>query len=131
MCLAGVAALQYGYPRLASRMVSLPEFALLLVTSLSAFVVQSEAIYLRAHKREPFLWQSSAAALLTCAGIWILVPRWGTFGAVSSYFLSTGVIGLVWATIIFQRARARRGHLHWGSNESREFPGWPEQNLDA
>lgn len=104
-CMAGILATQHLFPRLAARMVSPPLFALLLVTSLSTLVVQSQAIYLRAHKREPFLFQSFFVALLTLAGVYLLVPRWGLAGGAMTYFICSGVIALVTATFIFQKRR--------------------------
>jgi hypothetical protein len=117
VCMAGVIAFRYGYSRLAVRMVPPHEFAFLLLTSLGAFIVQSEAIYLRAHKKEPFLWQSIAVALVTCAGVSLLIPTWGTVGAVTTYFFGTGVIGSLWATTIFQTTRGRRRRAQIGESE--------------
>jgi len=35
-------------------------------------------------------------AVLTCAGIALLVPRWGTFEASGAYAFSTTIVGLPW-----------------------------------
>jgi O-antigen/teichoic acid export membrane protein len=105
LCMAGILAVQHLSPRLAARMVSPPLFALLLVTALSTLVVQSQAIYLRAHKREPFLFQSSIVALFTLAGVYLLIPRWGVVGSTVTYFVCSGVVGLGLATVIFQKWR--------------------------
>lgn len=108
VCMAAIVALQRFYPHLAHRMISPWAFVLLFIAVISMFIVQCQAIYLRAHKREPFLWQSIGTALLICLGIYLLVPRWGTFGAAAAYVFSAGVVGLPWATVIFERVR--RGH---------------------
>jgi O-antigen/teichoic acid export membrane protein len=104
-CMAGVLALPHLWPRLAGRMVSPAGFAFLLPAALGAFVIQSEAIYLRAHQYEPFLWQSIAVAVLTLCGVSLAAPRWGAVGAAATYFACTGVIGLVSATVIFRGRR--------------------------
>ena len=104
-CMSGVLAIQHVLPKVAARMVPPPLFALLLLTALSTFVVQSEAVYLRARKREPFLIQSLGVAAVTLLGVAVLVPRWGVAGSTLTYFISSGVIAIVSATAIFQRWR--------------------------
>lgn len=105
LCMVGILAVQHLFPRLAARMLSPALFVLLLATALSTFVVQSMAIYLRARKREPFLFQSLIVALFTSVGVYLLIPRWGLLGSAITYFVSTGFIGLVLATAIFQKWR--------------------------
>ena len=104
-CMGCVLAMPHIYPRLAERMLTPAGFALLLPTALGAFVMQSEAIYLRAHKYEPFLVLSVAVAVVTLIGACVLIPAWGTFGAAGTYFACTGVIGAAAATAIFQSHR--------------------------
>jgi O-antigen/teichoic acid export membrane protein len=82
-------------------------FLLLLLTALSAHVVQSEALYLRAHKVEPFLVQSIVIALATFGSILLVVRRWGTLGVSMAYFLVLGVGGLISATLIFSAMRRK------------------------
>jgi O-antigen/teichoic acid export membrane protein len=108
MCMAGLVAIQRLFPNLASRMVSPQLFVLLLITAVSTLVVQSEAIYLRAHKEEPLLWQAVAVAVLTSAGAYFAAPRWGISGACVVYFLCSGVIGVMSATAIFRAKRRSR-----------------------
>lgn len=104
-CMFGVLAIQHVMPKVAVRMVSPRLFALLLLTALSTFVVQSEAVYLRARKREPFLVQSLCVAALTLLGVVALIPRWGVAGSTVTYFISSGVIAIISATAIFQKWR--------------------------
>ncbi len=101
-CEAGVLALHYLFPRLAARMASPQVFALLLLTSVSAFIVQSMAIYLRSFKREPFLIQSVVVAALTVLLSLATVKGWGLAGITTSYLLCTGVIGLIVGLTIFR-----------------------------
>jgi hypothetical protein len=108
LCMAGVEALQHPFPGLAARMVPPQLFALLLLAGLSVFVVQCLAIYLRAHKREPFLWQSLLVAGLTSGGALLFIPHWGLSGATITYFVCTGIVGLSFAVAIFRRYRRAR-----------------------
>lgn len=107
-CMAGLLMIQRLFPTLASRMVSPQLFVLLLVTAVSTLIVQSQAVYLRAHKEEPFLWQAVIVALLTSAGAYFAAPRWGITGTCIVYFLSTGMIGVTSATVIFRAKRRSR-----------------------
>jgi hypothetical protein len=70
---------------------------------MSIFVAQAEAIYLRAYKSEPFLLQSIVVGVLTCGAALALTPIWGMTGAAVTYFLCSGLVGLVSATMVFQR----------------------------
>ena len=105
--LAFVIALPHLSSRLGSRIEPWPVFLLLLLTALSAHVVQSEALYLRAHKVEPFLVQSVVIALATFGSILLAVRRWGTLGISMAYFLILGVAGLISATLIFSGMRRK------------------------
>ena len=118
LCMAGIEALQHATPRLAARMLPPHLFALLLLAALGVFVVQSLAIYLRAHKREPFLWQSLLVASLTSGGTLLSIPRWGLSGAAITYFVCTGVVGVSFAVAIFRRYR--RDHFGRASQSYRE-----------
>jgi len=104
-CEAGVIALNYLFPRLAARMVSPQIFALLLLASISAFIVQSMAIYLRSFKREPYLVQSIIVAVSTVTLALLTAKRWSVAGVTLSYFVCTGAIGFVYAMVVFHRSR--------------------------
>ncbi|MGB9419013.1 MAG: hypothetical protein WCB58_22070 [Acidobacteriaceae bacterium] len=108
LCMAGIEVLQHAAPGLATRMLPPHLFALLLLAAVSVFVVQSLAVYLRAHKREPFLWQSLLVAGLTSGGALLLVPRWGLAGGAVIYFVCAGAIGLLSALAIFHSRRKVR-----------------------
>lgn len=112
VCMVAIIAIQRFFPALAHRMISPWAFALLFLAVIGMFVVQCQAIYLRAHKREPFLWQSLGTALFTCLGIALLVPRLGTFGAAGAYAFSAVIVGLPWATIIFYKMRRDRDRFN-------------------
>lgn len=109
VCMIGVIGIQRFFPNLAVRMVSPWIFALLFLSAVGSLIVQSEAIYLRAHKEEPLLWQAVIVAVLTSAGAYLAAPRWGIEGACVVYFICTGVIALISASFIFREKRRSRG----------------------
>jgi hypothetical protein len=82
---------------------------LFLATTLAMFIIQAFGVYLRAHKDEPFLLQSTLVAVAT---LFVSVPgasRWGEWGVAFSYLTCTGVFGLFLAATIF---RAKRAEWH-------------------
>jgi hypothetical protein len=106
-CMAGVFGLHRWFPHLAQRIVPPSVFALLLLATLGTTVVQSQAIYLRSFKREPFLGQSSAVAILTVAFCLVTVERMGQMGISLGYLICAGAIGVISGTII-QRSWTRK-----------------------
>jgi hypothetical protein len=103
VCELAVVALQHLFPRVAARMVSPQIFVLLLLASVSIFVVQSMAVYLRSFKREPFLVQSVVIAISTVFFSLLTVKTWGTAGAAFIFLFCTGIFGLISGTVIFHR----------------------------
>ncbi len=108
--LAGVLAIPYVLPGLSHRIVSWPVFLLLLLTAIGGHVVQSEAIYLRAHKCEPFLLQSIVIAIATAVGVIAFAKTSGTLGVAISSFIVLGVCGTISATTIFISKRRLWGY---------------------
>jgi len=107
MVLAGVLASPYIVPKVSRRVESWPIFLLLLLTALGSHVVQSEAIYLRAHKMEPFLVQSIVIATCTAGSVVVLAKTSGAMGVSIAYFLVLGVAGVISATSIFRAKRTQ------------------------
>jgi len=103
--LMGVLVSPYILPRISRRIEDWPIFLMLLLTALSSHVVQSEAIYLRAHKCEPFLIQSIVIATCTAASVVVLAKTSGAIGVSFAYFLVLGVAGVISATTIFRTKR--------------------------
>jgi len=93
------------WPLLPSRMLPIPWLALLMLAILLNHVVHCEALYLRAHKREPFL--ALAVSMATLTGISTLVTGrlWGAAGIVLGYFVCAGIFQLGAGTYIFVRCR--------------------------
>jgi O-antigen/teichoic acid export membrane protein len=111
LVLVGVLAMPYIYPKISQRIESWPIFLLLLLTALSSHVVQSEAIYLRAHKCEPFLVQSIVIAACTAGSVVLLARTSGALGVSLAYFAVLGVAGVISATTIFKTKRSQWAQL--------------------
>jgi hypothetical protein len=107
LVMMGVLAAPYIMPRISRRIEDWPIFLLLLLTALSSHVVQSEAIYLRAHKCEPFLVQSVVIALCTAASVVLFAKTSGAWGVSIAYFVVLGVAGVISATAIFRSKRTQ------------------------
>ena len=105
LVLMGVLAAPYILPKISSRIEDWPIFLLLLLTALSSHVVQSEAIYLRAHKCEPFLVQSIVIAFCTAGSVIVFAKTSGALGVSLAYFAVLGVAGIISATAIFRTKR--------------------------
>jgi hypothetical protein len=95
----------HSYPKFAARVLPPWAFALLLLTTIMNHVIASEALYLRSHKREPFLWQSIAVAVFLGGTTLILGKFWGVRAVTVGYFVVGGLISLMSATYIFTTKR--------------------------
>ena len=95
----------YILPRLAARVLSPWAFALLLLTTIMSHVVSSEALYLRAHKREPFLVQALTMSICISISTVVLARAAGANAVTIGYFLFGGVASLVWGTYLFVTKR--------------------------
>ena len=102
---AGVILVPHIAPKLSHRIVGWPIFLLLILTAIGSHVIQSEAIYLRSHKCEPFLVQSIVIALTMCLSVVFLAKTSGTLGVAFAYFLVLGLGGSISATAIFVHQR--------------------------
>jgi hypothetical protein len=102
-----LAIVEHRLPHLASRVLSPSIFALLLLTALLNHIIFSEALYLRAHKKEPFLLLSILVALLTGSSTLVTGKFWGANGVAIGYFLCSGVFGTAYATFIFVTLRRK------------------------
>lgn len=103
--LCGLIAVERRLPQLVQRMLPLPTLAVLMLAIFLNHLLYSEALYLRAHKREPFLVLSAAVALLCCTSTLVAGRWWGATGVTVGYFLCGGVVNLAGGTYIFVRAR--------------------------
>ncbi len=96
---------EHHFPSLASRMLPLHVFAVLLAAGFLNHLLYSEALYLRAHKREPLLILSVVVSALTAVGTIVTSRLWGAAGVTFGYFVTGGVMYLAGGTFIFVRCR--------------------------
>ena len=115
--LLGLGYITIRYPHLALRVLPLPVFGLLLATILCNHVGFSEALYLRAHKREPFLPVSIAVGILTACSTLLMGKFWGAGGVTLGYFCTGGIFGLGYGTFVFITKR-RQWHKSSAFEES-------------
>lgn len=87
------------------RVLPLLPLALLLGATVVNQIVFSEALYLRAHKKEPFMWLSVVNGVCIGLSTWLLGRSVGAFGVVTGYLVLTVVLGLGGGTWIFRRKR--------------------------
>lgn len=112
--LVGALALVFRFiPRLASRVVSLPTFSLLLLTYLLTHIVACMAYYLRAHKQEPFVWYWIWIALISCVSVIWSGKHWGAVGVTVAYFICGGLLRIAAGTyVFFKKRREWHGSLY-------------------
>jgi hypothetical protein len=93
------------FPKLASRVLPGWAFALLLLTTIMNHIVFSEALYLRAHKQEPFLIQAVTVAIMLGCATWLLGKYIGVDAVTVGYFFIGGLFGIASGTYIFLTKR--------------------------
>ncbi len=93
--------------RLAGRMLAPLPLALLVGTALINHVISSQALYLRAHKQDPFLPLSLTVGALVALSSVLVVRPYGATGLMLGYFLVYLLVGLGGGTWLFVRARRR------------------------
>ena len=103
--LCGIFGVERRLPQLIQRMLPLPILALLMLAVFLNHLLYSEALYLRAHKREPFLLLSIVVALICCANTLVSGRWWGATGVTVGYLICGGMINLAGGTYVFMRSR--------------------------
>jgi hypothetical protein len=93
------------FPQLAMRVLSPWAFALLLLTMVMNHLLFSEALYMRAHKREPLLVQTVVVAIVLGMSTVILGRISGANAVTVGYFAIGGIMGLMWGTYVFMTKR--------------------------
>ena len=93
------------FPHLTARMLPIPLFALLMFSIFLNHIALSEGVYLRAHKREPFLVLMIMMASLTACSTLLAGRLWGSAGVITGYLFFGGVFFSVGGTYIFIKQR--------------------------
>lgn len=93
-----------GHP-LSLRLLPPLPLSLLIATAIINHIIAAEAIYLRAHKQEPFLWISLMCACLTAPASYFLGKYFGVTAMMLGYFAITLIVGLGIGTWIFLMKR--------------------------
>jgi O-antigen/teichoic acid export membrane protein len=96
---------EHRFPHFAMRVLSPGVFALLLMGTVINHVTTSEALYLRAHKQEPFLAQAVISAVLIGSLTFFLGKHFGANAVVIGLFAQGVLFGLPSGIYIFVKKR--------------------------
>ena len=102
--LLGLAFLQAYYPRFGMRVLGPGPASLLVLSTVVSQVISAQALYLRAHKREPFMWLAVVSCSVTGALVLLLGWRYGAWGACLASIVSP-LLFIFWATKIWKDCR--------------------------
>ena len=108
---------EIGHPW-ANRVLDPWSLAFLMLAMITNQIVFAEAMYLRAHKKEPFLTISVVSALLVGASTFFLGRQYGALGITAGFFVLTAVVSLGGGTYVFVNRR-RAWHGAFAAGESR------------
>lgn len=87
--------------RLGARLLPPLPLLLLIATAFINHFIFAEAIYLRAHKQDPFVAMSLSTGLLIGLSTFFLGKQFGAIGMIGGYFCVTATIGFGYGTYIF------------------------------
>ena len=94
----------FGQMNLSNRFLSYIPMLLLMISLVINQAVNSWAIYLRCHKREPYLINSIIGAILCSLSTIIAGQYWGVIGITWGYFL-IALLMFIWAYKIFNNKK--------------------------
>jgi hypothetical protein len=89
------------FPHLTMRVLPVWAFALIMFTTLTSHIAFCQALYLRSHKREPFLVITVISAILVGSSNLVLGRLWGVNAVVVGNFILALVYGLPAGTYVF------------------------------
>lgn len=109
ICIQTICArsLAHHFPEIGRRFLPPWPLGLLLATTVLNHVVFSQAIYLRAHKKESFLPIFVLSATMVAVSTYLLGRTSGATAVMLGYFLGHGVLCAVLGTFIFSRDRRK------------------------
>ena len=93
--------LHWGQLRLADRLLAPLPTALLLLAIACYHIPHCQALYIRAHKRDPLLYLSIVSNILLGLCVWWFGSRIGPLGATAAYLFVVAGIVLPWQTIVW------------------------------
>jgi hypothetical protein len=105
LIVAGEWILSVDHFHFAQRLLSPPILAALLGATLVNVVVFGEALYLRSHKQEKFLFNSVLGAMLVSTSTWYLGKNYGATGVVLGNLTIALLMGLPMGTYVFLKYR--------------------------
>ena len=91
--------------QISHRIIAPLPFAILMLTVIMNNIVISEAVYLRAHKKEPFLWLSLAGGICIGISTYSLGKTFGILAILTGYCTITFFIGLCASSVVFFKKR--------------------------
>ncbi|MGO8672219.1 MAG: lipopolysaccharide biosynthesis protein [Capsulimonadaceae bacterium] len=102
---SGAALLVHLHLTVANKLVGLVPLGLLVAAALGNHIVTAEALYLRAHKQEPFLVLSVllgvSVGILDC----VLCRPFGATGMIAGYLAAVLIVGVCYGTSVFVSKR--------------------------
>jgi O-antigen/teichoic acid export membrane protein len=101
-----VSYLQASYP-IGHRFIPANHAGLMFAAVSIQIVINSFAVYLRAHKREPFMWLSIVTAVLQGAATWILGMKYSSLGVASGFLAVNCLVSLPLAYLIWLKCKDR------------------------
>jgi len=105
--LAAVMFLRTIHHPFAERLLAPLPLILLIAGTILNHVFVAEAAYLRAFKREPFMWVTLVLATLSVGGSLLVAKRYGAIGISSVFVVVMAVVAAGGGTAIFLRSRRR------------------------
>jgi hypothetical protein len=102
---AGLLLCSHYWPRLAGRVLTPWAFGLLMLTAIMNHVVFCQALYLRAHKAEPFLVMGICGAAIMAASTYLLGRFVGVNATALGFFVATALFAAP-LTYIFLKKRS-------------------------
>lgn len=101
---AAIALLQAYHP-IGSRFIPSGQVMLLLAAACVNTMVSGFAVYLRAHKKDPFMLLSLATAIIQGGVTWYLGMKYSSFGVTAGFLLVSVLVGLPSAFLIWRHCR--------------------------
>lgn len=107
----GVWFLHWTEFRLAPRFLGPLPTALLLAAIVAYHIPNCQALYIRAHKRDPLFPLSVTSSIVMGLSVWYCGRHYGPLGAASAYLTVVVCLVLPWQTVIWWKCRREHGEM--------------------